>query len=142
MFTLDGQVVKLCYSRPSARGRIVFDKLVEFGKLWRTGANEPTMLHLPVTADIAGVWLPPGAYVITTVPGPNEWSIILSTTDATEPARMFETLVRVGRGIAKVEVLNTHVEKFTIRPVQDSVSTHLLLEWEKTRVRLPIRRMP
>jgi hypothetical protein len=44
----------ICYGRPSARGREIFGGLVPHGRLWRTGANEPTILHLPFTAEIAG----------------------------------------------------------------------------------------
>jgi hypothetical protein len=36
--------VEIVYSRPSARGRAVFGNLVPFGELWRTGANENTII--------------------------------------------------------------------------------------------------
>jgi hypothetical protein len=47
----------ICYSRPSARGRSVFDSLAPFGKVWRTGANEPTTLRLSRKATVGGVSL-------------------------------------------------------------------------------------
>ena len=34
--------VTVDYSRPSAKGRVIFGDLVPFGKLWRTGANANT----------------------------------------------------------------------------------------------------
>ncbi|HKC68211.1 MAG TPA: DUF2911 domain-containing protein, partial [Bacteroidia bacterium] len=30
------------YSRPSAKGRVIFGDVVPFGKVWRTGANATT----------------------------------------------------------------------------------------------------
>ena len=36
--------VVIDYSRPSAKGRIIFGDLVPFGKLWRTGANANTTI--------------------------------------------------------------------------------------------------
>lgn len=39
-FTAGGKTVKLCYGRPSARGRkMIGGDNVPYGKLWRTGAN-------------------------------------------------------------------------------------------------------
>jgi DUF2911 family protein len=137
--TLGNKTAKVCYSRPSARGRTVFGELVPFGKVWRTGANEPTTLQLPVPADVAGVRLPPGRYVLLTVPRPDEWLIIFHRTDETDPVRMFESMVEVARGSAKTERLDTHVEKFTIRGVDGPTTSELLLEWERLRVRVPIK---
>ncbi|HEX9894797.1 MAG TPA: hypothetical protein VGA78_12790, partial [Gemmatimonadales bacterium] len=44
----------------------------------------------------------------------------------------------VGRGKAKVMKLDTHVEQFTIRPESKGGWTVLVLEWEKTRVVVPL----
>ena len=34
------------YNRPSKRGRVIFGDLVPFGKLWRTGANSLSLIHI------------------------------------------------------------------------------------------------
>src|SRR3954469_22735736 len=48
-FAVAGQPVKLCYGRPSSRGRTMLGgAAVPYGKLWRTGANEPTIFFTPV----------------------------------------------------------------------------------------------
>ncbi len=68
-FTAGGKTVKLCYGRPSARGRkMIGGELIPYGKLWRTGANEPTVIFTPVALDIAGVRVEPGKYSIYSVP--------------------------------------------------------------------------
>src|SRR5687768_6929301 len=59
-FTVGGKEALLCYGRPLARGRLIFGGLVPYDALWRTGANEPTLLHLPFRAQIAGVAVPKG----------------------------------------------------------------------------------
>ena len=46
---------------------------VPFGKIWRTGANEPTLLRTPIALSVAGVSVPAGTYSIYTIPGPTEW---------------------------------------------------------------------
>ena len=46
------QPVKLCYGRPSlARAQMIGGEAVPYGKLWRTGANEPTIFFTPVARD-------------------------------------------------------------------------------------------
>src|SRR5256884_8852861 len=55
-----GGTMKLCYSRPSARGRKVMGGLVPFDQPWRLGANEPTRIHVPFPAEIDGVRVGPG----------------------------------------------------------------------------------
>jgi hypothetical protein len=117
----------------------VFDSLVEFGKRWRTGANEPTMLFLTSAASVAGVLLQPGSYVIMTIPGPERWTVLINTATAPTPAEMFNALVEVGRAEVPAESQDTPVEQFTIRAEPDASGAILILEWERTRVRIPIR---
>src|SRR5687767_10963204 len=69
-FTAGGKTVKVCYGRPSTRGRkMIGGENVPFGKLWRTGANEPTVFFTPVALTIGGVKVPPGKYSLYSVPG-------------------------------------------------------------------------
>ena len=78
-FTVAKQTVKLCYGRPSAKGRTMLGgEAVPFGKLWRTGANEPTVIFTPVALTIAGVTVAPGKYSIYTVPGAKQWEVIVN----------------------------------------------------------------
>lgn len=133
-----GESLKLCYSRPSARGRPIFGHLVPFGRPWRTGANEPTMLHLPVRASVAGVDLEPGTYVLMTIPSEESWTLLVNTSTASEPMEMFNALTEIGRAELPVEKLTDHVETLTVRSEQSPMPS-LVIEWENTRVRVPIQ---
>lgn len=133
------RVAKICYSRPSARGRSVYDSLAPFGKAWRTGANEPTILELSDSADVAGVALAPGRYVLLTVPRPAQWVVLFHTFAASDdPARIFQTLVEVGHGTAQATTLPAPVETFVIRATQEPSGAAFLLEWGPLRARLPV----
>lgn len=137
------QALLVCYGRPSARDREIFGGLVPYDRLWRTGANEPTIIHVPFTADIAGIRVEPGSYSLYTEPGQQQWTIIVNRATAqwghessyTDEIRAQE----VGRGTAPVERLDQHVEQFTIRGDSDGAAGHIVLEWERTRVRIPVR---
>lgn len=133
-------VAKICYSRPRARGRVVYGGIVPLGKAWRTGANEPTTLYLSTSAEIAGVQLAAGRYLLMTIPGPASWGILFYTTDSTDdPVRRFQTMVLFGHGFAKTEALDDTVDPFTIRVQDVKGDPEFLLEWERLRVRVPVR---
>ena len=134
---IGAETVKVCYSRPSARGRVIFGELVPFGRPWRTGANEPTMLHLPARANVAGVALEPGTYVLLTVPTESSWEILFNTSTASDPNEMFNALTEVGRAEVPVERVADSIEVLTLR-FEQAGSPMLVIEWENARVRVPI----
>jgi hypothetical protein len=144
-FTAGGRTVKLCYGRPSARGRtMIGGDNVPYGKLWRTGANEPTVIFTPVALDIAGVEVKPGKYSLYSVPGEQEWAIIVNRSTSQwghENAYTKEVQAQeVGRGTASVQKLSKPVETFTITPHPATGEVqHLYLDWEGTRVVVPIK---
>lgn len=138
LLTAGAGTIKVCYSRPQARGRVIFGELVPFGRMWRTGANEPTMLHLPVPATVAGTDLAPGTYIVMTIPSPESWTIVFNTTTVSEPMEMFAALSEVARVEVPVAETPDHVEVFTIRVDAQSETPALIMEWENTMVRVPI----
>lgn len=143
-FTVAARQLKVCYGRPSSRGRTMLGgDAVPYGALWRTGANEPTVLYTPVALTVAGISVPAGAYSLYTVPGAGEWEIILnrSITQWGEESNYTEAVkaAEVGRATVKTETLTSPIETFTIRGEGANVGGALVLEWERTRVRIPIR---
>jgi Protein of unknown function (DUF2911) len=70
--------VTIHYSRPGVKGRAIWGKLVPYGEVWRTGANENTTIHFSTAVRIDGKELPAGLYGLQTLPGPEDWVIILS----------------------------------------------------------------
>jgi hypothetical protein len=144
-FTVAKQTVKVCYGRPSARGRtMIGGKAVPYGKLWRTGANEPTVIFTPLALEIAGVKVAPGKYSLYSVPGEKEWEIIVNRSTSqwgheSEYTKAVEAQ-EVGRGKVPAEKLSAPVETFTISPDPASgEAQRLVLNWEKTRVAIPIK---
>lgn len=142
-FSIDGGEVLVCYGRPSARGRtMIGGENVPFGRLWRTGANEPTILHVSVPASIAGINVEPGAYSLYTIPGESEWTVIVNRAIdqwGHESAYTPEIEAQeVGRGTVAAERLEDPVEQFTIRSEPADSGSTLVLEWEHTRVPIPV----
>jgi len=69
--------VTVDYSRPSVKGRAIFGDLVPYGKVWRTGANNSTVIKFSDDVTIEGNKIPAGEYAILTIPNQNEWTVII-----------------------------------------------------------------
>jgi len=135
---------KLCYGRPSLLGRdVIGGAEVPWGRLWRTGANEPTTLHLDLPVKINELYLRPGSYSIYTVPGRERWTVIVNRSigqwglesEYTPAVEAHE----VGRLTVVPAMLEHPVETLTIRAEPlggDEFS--LVLEWQTTRIRIPL----
>ncbi len=139
--TARGQV---CYSRPSLRGRhMIGGEKVPYGKLWRTGANEPTIIHLPVAATIAGLRAEPGSYALYTVPNEKEWTIVVNrSTKQWGIEDQYTAAIQqqeLGRAQVPAEAVKDAIEQFTIasQPAGPG-KVDLVLEWEHSRVKVPI----
>lgn len=145
--SVGGQALRICYGRPAAQGREIFGGLVPFGTLWRTGANEPTILHLPFNAEIAGLTVPTGSYSIYSVPEESgEWELIINraTSQWGHPGSYTEEVraQELGRATIRTERMDQAVESFTIRGEPTSSGADILLEWARTRARIPVRVLP
>jgi hypothetical protein len=143
-FTVGGQAAKVCYGRPSLKGRhMVGGEAVPFGEVWRTGANETTKFITAAPMMVGSIEVPAGMYALYSVPGAQEWILIVNKAhEQWGHERSYTDEVKaqdLGRTTAKAETLASPVETFTIRaePQADG-SAHLILEWETTRVRVPV----
>jgi hypothetical protein len=70
--------VKISYSRPGVKGRVIWGDLVPYDKVWRTGANEATTITFGDDVTIEGNKLPAGTYGLFTIPGKDEWTVIFN----------------------------------------------------------------
>ncbi len=132
-------MAKVCFSRPSLRGRTMIGaEAVPYGQLWRTGANEPTTIHLNTAARIAGIEVEAGSYSLYTIPQEGDsWTLIVNaaTSQWGHESRYAGVEEQdVGRAAVEVETLDETVEQLTIRPMNGG----LVLEWQNSRVHIPI----
>lgn len=142
-FEVAGAAVKVCYGRPAARGRkMVGGTHVPFGRLWRTGANEPTTIRTAAPIAVAGIPIEGGKASLYTIPGPESWEIILNRSTSQWGLESEYTPVvaaqEIGRAIVPSLVAPDYTDRFTI-DVDDSTNpVALVLRWERTLIRLPV----
>jgi hypothetical protein len=131
--------VSVEYSRPSMKGRKIYGNLVPFGALWRTGANMATKLTFSDDVKIGGKDLKAGTYALFTIPGKDEWTIILSTNinqGGTGTYKESEDALRVN---VKPKTMDATVETFLIS-LEDVQMNKAMIEivWENTVVHIPL----
>lgn len=71
--------VFITYSQPGVKGRVIWGDLVPFDKIWRTGANEATVLSSTGDILVNGDTLLAGNYALYTIPTKDKWTVILNT---------------------------------------------------------------
>jgi hypothetical protein len=124
------------YSRPSAKGRVVFGGLVPFNEMWRTGANANTTVSFSDDVTINGSVLPKGNYALFTTPKADSWDVVFykNTDNWGTPKKWDDASVALKTSV-KTETLAKNVESFTIAVTNlDSNFGHLEISWEKTMV--------
>ena len=75
--------ITIKYSRPGVKDREIWGKLVPYGEVWRTGANENTTIKFSTPVKVDGHELPAGTYGLQTIPTAGDWTVIFSK-DANE----------------------------------------------------------
>lgn len=132
--------IELSYSRPQMKGRKIMGDLVPYKKVWRTGANQATVLTFGDDVIIGGTKVPAGKYGLVSIPDATNWVLILTKQlDITSPAayKQENDVVRVN---AKPRLVATAAENFTFQFANvKSSSCELQLQWDKTVVALPIK---
>jgi hypothetical protein len=124
------------YSRPSAKGRVIYGDVVPFGKIWRTGANSTTKITFGEDVKVEGTDIKAGTYGIYSIPNKDSWEIMLYKDltlggDVAEYKKENE----VARFVVKPSALTEKVETFEINVADiTSNSANVELVWEKTRV--------
>lgn len=137
--------VEITYSRPKMRDRKIFgegdDYLVPFGKMWRTGANAGTTITFSDDVTISGETVPAGEYMILTIPGANEWTMVFyknvsmggNMDNYKDEDVQLKVNVAPGKLTETVQVLT-----FIIADIHpENTGAAIELAWENTSVKVP-----
>lgn len=130
-------VVKVIYSRPLKEEGRVFGTQIPFGKLWRTGDNEATEVRFYSDVRFGDQLVKAGTYVMHSIPGEKEWTIILNRNTDTLGAFFYD----VSKDVVRVKVPVRNGERLNIFSIAFDKSfnnTYMVLGWDTTRVEIPI----
>jgi hypothetical protein len=131
-------VARVVYSRPQKNGRVVFGELVEYGKVWRLGANEATEIEFYRDVKIGGKKIKKGRYTMYAVVNPDKWVMILNSELDTWGSFKYDQKKDVVRVEVPVQKNPENIEAFALSFEKVNGSFNLLAAWDDVIVRLPI----
>lgn len=129
--------ITLTYSRPNVKGRKIFGvgTLQPYGEVWRTGANQATVIKFTDDVTIDGNKVPAGEYGLFSIPGKDEWTIILNKTAKQWGAYEYKQADDFLRFTVKPSALKELVETFTMQFTNVKPTTgDLTFMWEHTAI--------
>lgn len=137
---IGGKKLKIEYGRPLKKGRTIFgiagggsDPLVPFGAVWRTGADEATVLTTDGDLTIGTVKVPKGTYALFTIPAEKEWTLVINKVAKQWGSFKHDPKQDLGRTPMTVSAAPAPVEQFTIAiEVPGKKSGTLKMSWDST----------
>lgn len=131
-------IIRVTYSRPLKNGREIFGKLVPYGKVWRTGANEATEIKFYQDVDFGGKKVRAGSYSLFSIPGEKEWVVVLNTDLDYWGAYKYNEKNDVVRVPASVISLTEPLENFSIQfEGKGDKQGVMRLAWDTTAAEVP-----
>jgi hypothetical protein len=132
--------IKITYSQPHKRGRIIFGNVVPYGEVWRTGANEATEITLTRDILINNQPLKAGTYTLFTIPDKDMWTIIINSDVGLWGSYNYNPKMDVLRFQVPAQVMQGAVyEPFTILIDQKNDKGDIVLLWDSIQVRIPVQ---
>lgn len=127
------------YHAPAVRERTIWGGLVPYDEVWVTGAHSATSLEIDKEITINGTKVPSGKYALFTIPGKEQWTIIINRNWDQHLADEYDTTEDLVRLQVKPQTLPNVQErlKYTISQNGDSKAT-IDIRWEKVKVTLPV----
>ena len=130
--------VTVTYSSPGKRDRTIWGDLVPHGELWRTGANMATTLETSHDLTVGGQEVPAGIYAVFTIPGENEWTVILNTNANQGGTGRYDKALDQARFTVKPQKGADRERLTFLFSNTTASSSDLELVWAGTRVVMPI----
>jgi hypothetical protein len=115
------------------RGREIWGKLVPYGQVWRTGANDATTIKFSKAVKINGKELAAGEYALFTIPAEGEWTIIFNKTAKQWGAYEYKEADDALRVKATAQA-NAMTEQLAIKVEATGAKAQVGILWEKLKV--------
>ena len=146
--TIDGNKVTIVYGRPYSKDpktgeiRKIWGKLVPYGKVWRTGANEATLLTTAQPIVLGGTEIPAGTYSVFTLPVENGTSKLIINKKTGQWGVPYKEADEAANELARIDlkkdVLDKTVDQFTMAIEKNPAGGGVIkLMWENTQFSVP-----
>lgn len=134
----EAPIARVIYSRPSKQSRKVFGELVEYGKVWRFGANEATEIEFFNDVRIAGKKISKGRYSLYAIVNEKSWTLIVNKDTDVWGAFKYDSKKDIVRLELPVEKTEEVVDALAMVFEKSSTGINLIVAWEQVRITIPI----
>lgn len=124
--------VKINYSSPRVRERVIWGGVVSYNRVWVTGAHKATTIETSSDIIIEGNELPAGKYAIFTIPQEDKWIVIFNKNadqHLSDDYDESEDLFRIEADLLETDQVKEELT-FAINPITD-VNGFLTFVWGK-----------
>lgn len=129
----------VAYHSPAVRGRVIWGGLVANSQVWVTGAHSATSLQTDQPIEVGGQPLPAGKYALFTIPGEQEWTVIINKNWEQHLADDYSEAEDVVRFTVKPETVEQHQERLRYEIVsQSDEQGAVVMTWDKLKLTLPV----
>jgi hypothetical protein len=129
---------RVVYSRPKREGRTIFGSLVEYGKVWRLGANEATEIEFYKNVSIGGKKISKGRYTLYAIPYEASWTFIINKETDTWGSFKYSVSKDVVRVDVPVQKSSEMAESLGMSFQKNNGNIQLVVTWENVKAALPI----
>jgi hypothetical protein len=132
-----GDSIKINYHSPGVRKRIIWGGLVPFDEVWVTGAHDATTIETKKDLMIDGKLIPAGKYALFTIPGREEWIVIINKNWEQHLASEYDEKEDVLRVKVKpLEIAHTERLQYFIETGKENNGV-MAMAWETKRLEFP-----
>jgi hypothetical protein len=131
-------LARVIYSRPAKNGRVVFGDLLEYGKVWRLGANEATEIEFYQNVKIGGSKIKKGRYTIYCIPNADKWTLMVNKDTDTWGSFKYDSKKDVAKTTIAVQKQTEATEAFTMIFEKTTSGFNLVIAWDDIKVTMPI----
>jgi len=136
---INGDSIKINYHSPGVRKRVIWGGLVPYDEVWVTGAHDATTIEFSKTLIVGGKEIPAGKYAFFTIPGKNEWTVIINKQWKQHLATEYDEKEDVVRIKVKPQENNyTERLQYFIEPVKDN-NTKITVAWEQLKIEFELK---
>lgn len=131
-------IARVVYSRPQKAGRVIFGELIEYGKVWRLGANEATEIEFYKDVKISSSRIKKGRYTLYCIPYADKWTLILNKETDTWGSFKYDVKKDLLRVTIPVQKQTEPTEEFVMAFEKISNGASLVIAWDDVKLALPI----
>jgi Protein of unknown function (DUF2911) len=131
-------VARIIYSRPQKMGRVIFGELIEYGKIWRLGANEATEIEFYRDVKISDIKIKKGRYTMYCIPFEQKWTIIVNKDNDTWGSFKYDEKNDLVRVDVPVQKQTEVAEEFSMAFEKTDTGANLVIAWDNIKLDLPI----